>query len=433
MFPWSRKIPRGQLYFDPAVVLRETVGRLGRRPLEGEVVRRFERAFASAHEAPFAVALPHARVALHYLLQILALPAGSEVVMTPLTIPEIVNVVLIAGLRPVFVDVGQRTCNIDCDDLERRITSRTRLLLLTHLSGLPSEMERVMAIAHAHRLEVLEDCSQAHGTRHRGRMLGLFGRAGFMSLTPLKPVATFHGGVTITTDPAIDRELRRIDATAPPPFSRQKLLQLFIRDNLLHGVTNVTNFSWVTYYAVRAAEALRPELVREFQRGNVLNARERRWRVTRFERLPEWMYARYSDYQAAIGLRMLSTLAEGNRRRRELSLRLLQLLREQNVPGLLRIPVDENDCTFWRFPLWLEKPATPDGLRRHLLALGIDSAATNLACCSREEAFAEFNTYTPEAGRFVDEMIFLPMHPNLNEGDMRRIASGVSTYYAGLA
>src|SRR5207249_12041701 len=106
--------------------------------------------------------------------------------------------------------------------------------------------------AQRHPLGVLEDCSQAHGTRHRGRMLGLFGRAGFMSLTPLKPVATFHGGVTITTDPVIERELRRIDAAAPPPLSRPKLLQLLIRDNLLHGVTDVTNFSWVTYYAVLA-------------------------------------------------------------------------------------------------------------------------------------------------------------------------------------
>src|SRR5207253_10490991 len=154
--------------------------------------------------------------------------------------------------------------------------------------------------------EDLEDRRQVPGPRHRGRRLGLFGRAGFRSLTPLKPVATFHGGVPITTDPALERELRRIDAAAPPPFSRKKLLQLFVRDNLLHGVTNVTNFSWVTYYAVRATEALRPELVREFQRGNMLNAPERRWRVTRFEHLPEWMYARYSHVQAANGLRMLS-------------------------------------------------------------------------------------------------------------------------------
>ena len=82
---------RGQLYFDPVAVLRETVARLAPQPAEREVVRRFEREFASAHEAPFAVALPHARLGLHYLLQILALPAGSQVVMTPLTIPQIVN------------------------------------------------------------------------------------------------------------------------------------------------------------------------------------------------------------------------------------------------------------------------------------------------------------------------------------------------------
>ena len=432
MLSWPRKIPRGQLYFDPKVVLSESLRRLGSRPIEGDVVHRFERAFAAQLPGALAIALPHARVALRYLLQALALPSASEVVMTPATIPEIVNVILMAGMRPVFVDLAPRTSNIDCDDLERKITPRARLLLITHLCGLPSEMDRVMAIAGRHGLEVLEDCSQVHGTYYRGHPLGLFGRAGFMSLTSLKPVATFHGGMTITGDPALERELRRIDAAAPPPLSRSKLLQLFIRDFLLHGVTNLTSFSWATYYAVRATESLSPELVREFQRGNLFNSPERRFKVRRIERLPESMYARYSDYQATIGLRMLPTLAEGNRRRRHLSLQLLQLLEERNVPGLLRITVDENDCTFWRFPLWVEGPATPDGLRHHLLTRGIDSSATNLPCCSREEAFGEFAADTPEARRFVDEMIFLPMHPNLNEGDMLHIATAVSDYYAGL-
>ena len=352
--------------------------------------------------------------------------------MTPVTIPEILNVVLIAGLRPVFVDLAPRTCNIDCDDLERRITSRTRLLLLTHLCGFPSDMERVLAIVRRHGIELLEDCSQVPGTRYRGQTLGLFGRAGFMSLTPLKPISTFHGGMTITADPAIERELRRLDAAAPPPLSRRKLLWLFLRDTILHGVTNLTNFSWCTYYAVRAGEALRPQLVREFQRGNLFNSPARRWQVRRFARLPDWRYARYSDYQATTGLRALATLAEGNRRRRELSLHLLQLLQAEHVPGLVRIPVNANDCTFWRFPLWLEGAARPDDLRRYLLARGIDSSPTNLACCSREAAFAEFAADTPEARRFVDEMIFLPMHPNLTEADMRRISAAVSSYYAAL-
>ena len=425
-----RKLPRGQLYFDPAGVLADTARHLAPTGDAGVVVRRFERAFAAQLGSAAAVALPHARVALHYLLRALALPAGSEVAMTPVTIPDVVSVVLLAGLRPVFVDLAPRTCNIDCDDLARKITPRTRALLLTHLCGLPSEMERVLAIARRHDLEVLEDCSQVPGTRHRGRALGRFGRAGFLSLTPLKPVSTFHGGMTITDDRALERELRRLDAAAPPPLPPPALLQLLLRDNVLHAATCPTWFSRVTWHGVRAGEALRPEVVREFQRGNLLNRPARRHRVTRRDALPAAMYARYSDLQAATGLRGLRTLDEGNRRRRELSLRLLDRLRAAGVPGLVSLTADADDCTFWRFPLWVDDPAQLEPLRRHLRARGIDTSSTNLVCCSREEAFGEFRADTPEARRYVDEMIFLPMHPSLTTDDVDRVARAVAEFSA---
>lgn len=425
-----RKLPRGQLYFHPLAVAGATLSRLGPRPPAFSVVRRFEEAFAAALSAPAAVALPHARVALAYLLRILDLPAGSEVLMTPVTIPEIVSVVLMAGLRPVFVDLGARTCNIDCDDLERKITPRARLILVTHLCGFPSDIRRIEALARKHNLDLLEDCSQVPGTRTDDRTLGLFGRAGFMSLTPLKPVSTFHGGMTITTDAAIARELRGLDETAPPPLSLKKTARLLFRDHLLHAVTNVGTFSAVTYWAVRAGESLNPEAVREFQRGNLFNSPDKRMaKVTRLDRLPDWMYSRYSDFQAQTGFEPLAHLEEGNRRRRELSLYLLETLSKAGVPGLVRIEGNPADCTFWRFPLWVEAPADLRALRRHLLLRGIDSSPTNLVCCSREEAFADCAADTPEARRFVDEMIFLPMHPNLAEADMDRIAEGVITCY----
>ena len=397
------------------------------------MVRRFEQAFAAATGAPAAVALPHARVAFQYILRVLALPAGSEVLLTPVTIPEIVSVVLMEGLRPVFVDLGERTCNMDCADLARKITPRARLLLVTHLCGIPSEMEQIGALARAHRLEILEDCSQVPGTRLAGRTLGLLGRAGFMSLTPLKPVSTFHGGMTITADARIESELRRIDAAAPSPMSLRRTARVVLRDYLLHAVTNVSTFSAFGYHGVRAGESLNPEAVREFQRGNLFNSPAKRMsKVTRLDRLPDWMYARYSDFQAQTGFKPLARLDEGNRRRRDLSLRLLGKLSKAGVPGLLRIEGDPADCTFWRFPLWLDSPARRDDLRRHLFARGIDSSPTNLVCCAREEAFADCAADTPEARRFVDEMLFLPMHSNLTDADMDRIAEGVISYYAGL-
>ncbi len=419
----SRRLPRGSLYFDPAGALVDAMRSVAWG--EGETVRRFEREFANALDAPEAVALPHARVALRELLAVLSLPVGSEVLMTPVTIPDIVSVVILAGLTPVFVDLAPFTCNIDCDDLARKITARSRLVLVTHLSGIPSEMERVMELAGRHGLEVLEDCSQVPATRHDGLALGLHGRAGFMSLTPLKPVSTLHGGMTVTRDPALARELRHRIAASPPPLPPKTLARLLARDTTLHLATHPAVFPRVTFHAVRALESLRPEVVTEFQRGNLFNDPARRRRVRRIERLPAWMDARFSDAQAAMGLRGLRSLARDNRLRRERALRLLGLLRDAGVPGLPRIVVDEAECTFWRFPLWVGAPSEVAPLRRKLLAHGVDTSPTNLECCSREEAFAPWSADTPEARRYVDAMIFLPMHSALREADVDHIARAV--------
>ena len=419
----SRRLPRGSLYFDPAGALVDAAWSATQRA--GETVRRFERAFADALDAPEAVALPHARVALRALLAALSLPVGSEVLMTPVTIPDIVSVVILAGLTPVFVDLAPFTCNIDCDDLARKITPRARLVLVTHLCGIPSEMGRVMALARRHGLDVLEDCSQVPGTRHEGLALGLHGRAGFMSLTPLKPVSTLHGGMTVTRDIALARELRRAVAASPPPLSPGAHARLLARDTTLHLATHPAVFSRVGYHAVRALESLRPEVVAEFQRGNLFNDPARRRRVRRVERLPAWMDARFSDAQAAMGLRGLRALDGDNRARRERALRLLGLLRDAGVRGLPRIVVDASECTFWRFPLWVDAPSEVAPLRRRLLARGVDTSPTNLECCSREDAFAPWAADTPEARRYVDAMIFLPMHASLRDADIDHVARAV--------
>lgn len=345
--------------------------------------------------------------------------------MTPVTIPDIVSVVILAGLTPVFVDLAPFTCDVDCDDLARKITARSRLVLVTHLCGIPSEMERVMELARRHGLEVLEDCSQVPGTRHGGLALGLHGRAGFMSLTPLKPVSTLHGGMTVTRDVALARELRRRVAASPPSLPPKTLARLLARDATLHLATHPAVFPRVTFHAVRALESLRPEVVTEFQRGNLFNDPARRRRVRRIERLPAWMDARFSDAQAAMGLRGVRSLDGDNHLRRARALRLLGLLQSAGVPGLPRLVVDASECTFWRFPLWVGAPSEVAPLRRKLLAQGVDTSPTNLECCSREDAFAPWSADTPEARRYVDAMIFLPMHSALSEADVDHVARAV--------
>ena len=131
----GRKIPRGQLYFEPSEVYGALARGIPGALRRGDRVRELESRFAELTGSPRALALPRTRIAVHLILKALDLPEGSQVIMSPVTIPDIVNAVLLAGLRPVFVDLGQRTCNVDYDALAHAITDETSALLITHLCG----------------------------------------------------------------------------------------------------------------------------------------------------------------------------------------------------------------------------------------------------------------------------------------------------------
>jgi len=363
-------------------------------------------------------------VALLAILRALDLPPGSEVLMTPVTIPDVVNAVLLAGLRPVFVDLGERTCNVDPAALAARVSPAARVLLLTHLAGLASPMDEILRVAEARGLVVLEDCSQAMGTRFRGKLLGTFGRAGFYSLSTLKPVASFHGGLAITGDAALAGTLRQ-GARALPPPSRRWLLKMFARDTILHAASHPLPFSLASYYGMAALEQLAPAIVDELQRGNlVYDAARRAARVTRKTALAPSFFAAYTEAQAVLAEGCLDVLEAGNRRRFELGSRLHRALGAAGVPGLVQVD-PRGAPTFWRYPLWTSDPA---GLRAFLRRRGIDAARTNLCCASREPAFADLAADTPNAVAFVDGTVFLPLHPNLDEDDMDHVARAVADF-----
>ncbi len=423
--PLQRKLPRGQLYLpDLRRISRGLVAALA-PPSRGARVDALERRFAEALESRTAVLLPHARVALLAILRALDLPPGSEVVMTPVTIPDVVHAVLFAGLRPVFVDLGERTCNVDPVALAERASPAARVVLVTHLCGLASPMDEVLRVAEARGLVVLEDCSQAMGTRFRGKLLGTFGKAGFHSLSTLKPVASFHGGLAVTDDAALAAALRQAARAMPLP-SRRWLFKMFVRDAILHAASHPLPFSLAGYYGVAALERLAPAIVDELQRGNIVyDAARRAARGKRKTELAASFFAAYTDAQAELAEGCLDALNAGNRRRQELAARLHAQLEAAGVPGMVQLD-PRGSPTFWRYPIWT---SDPDGLRAFLRRRGIDAARTNLCCASREPAFTELAAATPHAVAFVDRMVFLPLHPNLDERDMDHLARAVIAHF----
>jgi dTDP-4-amino-4,6-dideoxygalactose transaminase len=125
---------------------------------------------------------------------------GDEVITTPLTFIATVSAIDYAGARPVFVDVDPVTLNIDPARIEAAITPRTRAIVPVHLHGLAADMHPILEIAERHGLTVIEDAAQAHGAEYRGRRVGTFGRIGCFSFYPGKNLGAYGEGGAVVTN-----------------------------------------------------------------------------------------------------------------------------------------------------------------------------------------------------------------------------------------
>lgn len=166
----------------------------------GKKVYEFERAFGELYGVGHVITSTSGTSAIHVALGALNLEPGDEVITTPLSDMGTVAPIVLCNCIPVFADVQLDTCNLDPDDIERKITDRTRAIIAVHCWGQPADMDRIMDIARRHDLRVIEDCAQAHYTRYKGKLAGTIGHLGAFSLQDSKHLQCGDGGVTITND-----------------------------------------------------------------------------------------------------------------------------------------------------------------------------------------------------------------------------------------
>jgi perosamine synthetase len=164
----------------------------------GNKVAAFEKEFAAKYGVPYAVASTSGTSALHIAVAALEAEPGDEIITAPVTDFGTIAGILFQGLIPVFADWKENAFNMDPDDIERKITSRTRAIIVVHLFGNPCDLDAIARIAARHKIPLIEDCCQAYCTPYRGKWVGTIGDFGCFSLQQSKHLPTGDGGVTIT-------------------------------------------------------------------------------------------------------------------------------------------------------------------------------------------------------------------------------------------
>jgi dTDP-4-amino-4,6-dideoxygalactose transaminase len=401
---------------DLSALSRSFFARLG----DEAPVREFERAFAAGLGVRHAVAFAFARSGLYYALKAKDFPPGSEIIMSPLSIKEFLDAVVMLGLKPVFADIEPGTLCADPAAVERLLTPNTKAILLTYLYGFTPDAEKLIAPLRKKGLFVIEDISHNLNAAWCGKKLGSFGDVSLYSASSTKTLDAYGGGLACTDDDALAEKLRAFQSgllKTPRRVLRAKILTDLARNFFSGGPA----FALLVFPLVRLIETLRPGL---FIR--LLGADPE---YTRVAEMPEEWRQAFTSFQAAEGLKHLRRAPGLDSLRRRNAELLMRLLEEEPVARTPRVPEGAVNV-YWQFPLQVD-----DFMRfsAFFAQRGLDTGTPSLDLCSALKVYREFNRATPNAARLKKNGAFIPVYPKLREQDIIRIAGAIRDYFRGEA
>ncbi len=175
---------------------------------EGPFVKRFEDGMAELTNRRYGIAVSNGSVALDTAVIALKIGAGDEVIMPDFTIISCAAPIVRAGAKPVLIDADPMTWNMKVEDIEAKITKKTKAIVVVHIYGLPVDMDPVLALAEKYHLAVIEDAAEMHGQTYKGKPCGGFGTISTFSFYPNKHITCGEGGMVLTNDEVLAERCR---------------------------------------------------------------------------------------------------------------------------------------------------------------------------------------------------------------------------------
>jgi len=371
-----------------------------------KIIEEYQHKFARFLGAERAFAFWKGRVALYVLLRALDVGRDDEVILPGYTCVMNVNPIKYAGARPVYVDIEPNTFNMNVNLLEKKITSKTKVIIAQHTYGYPCDIDMIMKIAQGSGICVIEDCCLALGSKYKGRMVGAFGQAGYFSSQWNKPYTTGLGGMVITSDREVAERIESLAANEMcPPSGREVFMlrmQLMIYRLFIYPRTTALAQSLFRYLT---------------KKGAVVGSSS----TSEFEPVKaDDFFKAMSSVQAHAGIRQLDKIGKNIAHRRKMAKMYDELLaakgfkpskdsRDSAKPVLVRYPVriTEKDKALSQaakagieLGSWFECPLHP-------IETPLESYDYEIGMC-------------PEAEKATRAVVNLPLHPRVNEKTARK-------------
>ena len=412
---YSGRIPRFSPSFSPRevlIALRQAALQPIRPADDAGAVHAFEEKFAAFIGSAHAVMVPSARYGFYLLLEALGIGAGDEVIFPALTYFAIPSIGLVRGIKPVFADVGLHSHVIDPAAFEAAITPRTRAVVPTHLYGTPCDMDAIRAIAAKHGVKVIEDCAQSTGARYRGRRAGSLGDAAYYTFGLTKNITTLSGAMITTDDAAVADQVRRtVEATAFADMQRN-YKEAMVGTAMMFA-THPYIYPWTLHPVIRLGNRMGKDPIHEpFGEPEV-----------RYEALPaSFQRSRPRAIQALTGACQLDRIEALNGARIRNGRWLDEHLKD--IGGGTGLPEYPDGAEPIYMSFVIHHPQR-DRLMSALRRRGVDTTTGYMNDCSDHPLFPEHRDPKPNAARIKAEQLHLPVHPRMEERDLKHLAESL--------
>lgn len=177
---------------------------------EGPFIKRFEEGMAKYVGRKHAIAVCNGSVALDVAVVACGIGVGDEVILPTFTIISCASAIVRAGAVPIVIDCDPKTYNIDVTQIEKRITPKTKAIMMVHIYGLPCDMNPILELAKKYNLKIIEDAAEMHGQTYYGKKCGSFGDISTFSFYPNKHITTGEGGMILTDSDEVAAHCRSL-------------------------------------------------------------------------------------------------------------------------------------------------------------------------------------------------------------------------------
>ena len=377
---------------------------LSSKACQGEYIEAFEKRFAEYIGCKFAIATPSGKKGMELLLEACNLQKGDEIIIPAYTLKALVDLIKRKGFAAKLADIDEGSFNISPQSIEALISPGTKVILATHLFGLPCNLRDIERIAEKYNLKVIEDCAHAAGSKYENKKVGS-GNDSFFSLEFIKNLNTFGGGVVTTNDGQTADFIRK--RISKLPFSRASLFKRVLFCYLEYFLTVTPFFYLFTFLFSFKASA---DLIDRFYLFLSHKARAGEYRFT--------------NLQAFIGLKLLARLDKANEMRRKNAGSLSKYLKGSKYLALQDDALANSGRTYYYYVIRiLSNSVNLYRLRRRLMFQGVDcgiySEITNNCAIGLNGNYLSVNKVYANAMQ-------LPIFDNMRESHIKKISRALS-------